>query len=160
MRRIVPCLAVVAAAVLDPSVSAALDTVPGELKEVLQLECTPTCLLCHTDEDGGLNDLNDFGIRMGVEGVNNPMVGVEGVFGANGTIVTENIDVDMDGVNDRQEIIDNTSPSTKEAVGICSDAVYGCSAQVAPGETPRTSTWGLFAALGVAALLLRQVRRA
>lgn len=161
VQRSVLCLALVVGTLLAPRVASALDTIPGEIKEVMQLACVPTCLLCHTDEDGGRNDLNSFGARMGAEGITNQVVGVEGVFGEAGKIVVENIDVDGDGVNDREEILANQSPNTKEAVGICSDAIYGCgAAQMAPGGTPRTSVWGLVAALGVAALLLRQLRRA
>ena len=161
VQRIVLCLAVGAGSLLAPRAGVALETIPGEMKEVMQLDCTPTCLLCHTDEDGGRDDLNDFGIQMSGLGITTPAVGVEGVFGENGSVVTQNIDVDKDGINDRTEILDNTSPNTPEEVGICSDAIYGCgAAQVAPGSTPRTSAWGVVAALGVAALLLRQLRRA
>lgn len=168
--RFVPCLAAVAITLLDARAGAALETIPGDMKDVMHLDCTPTCLLCHTDEDGGKNDLNDFGVQMGVWGVTFPQGGVENVFGENGRIVMEtgdadgdgvpDNDFDADGVNDRDEIIRNTDPRTQEAVGVCSDAVYGCSAQLAPGSTPRTSALGLVAGLGMAALLLRQLRRA
>ena len=156
VRRLAPGLAAVAVTLCYTRVCAALPTVPEDMKEVMQLDCTPSCLLCHTDEDGGKEDVNLYGEKVAGVAAEN---GVEKVFGANGSIVTMNIDNDMDGMNDRDEIIQNRDPRTEEEVGVCNDAVYGCgAAQMAPGGMPRSSAWALVAALGVVAFLLRQVR--
>ena len=156
VRRLAPGLAAIAVTVCYTRVGAALPEVPGDMKEVMQLDCTPSCLLCHTDEDGGKEDVNAYGET--VAGVA-AMDGVEKVFGESGEAVTKPLDYDKDGKNDRDEIILNTDPRTLEDVSVCNDAVYGCgAAQMAPGSTPSTSAWALVAALGVVAFLLRQVR--
>ncbi|HEU5073828.1 MAG TPA: hypothetical protein VFU02_06640 [Polyangiaceae bacterium] len=150
----------VATLLLQAPPSAARPEYPEQMQGAMGLDCAPTCLLCHTVETGGADYINTYGnslLKPNI-GLGN---GIEHVFGENGTIAMGNIDADMDGMNDRDEIIANTDPRTTEDVGVCSDAVYGCgAAQMAPGKTPRTSAWGIVAALGVAALLLRQLRRA
>lgn len=145
-------------AVFSASTAAARPEFPEEMREVMQLDCNPTCLLCHTTETGGKDALNGYGtklkgdpFRIGLSG------GIERVFGENGLAGGE--DTDGDGTNDLQEVRNNSDPRTKDEVAICSDAIYGCgAAQIAPGATPGTSVWGVAAALGVALLLLRQLR--
>lgn len=150
------CLAIVALGTLQAQMAAARPEHPGEIQETLQLDCAPTCLLCHNTMEGGGDNLNEYGASVGIPIING---GIAGVYAPDGQSATA--DFDEDGKFDRDEIIANTTPNSKEDFGICSDAVYGCgAAQMAPGETPRTSAWGLVAALGVAALLLRQLRRA
>jgi MYXO-CTERM domain-containing protein len=157
IRRLSLCLVVLAVAVLHAPIAAAVETIPGNMRDVMGLECTPTCLLCHTRETGGADYLNEFGVEMGLQTVQAP-AGVKAVFGPEGTAYDS--DFDKDGVSDAEEIIVNTDPRSTADTGICSDATYGCGAQVAPGGTPPfVSGWGLLAALGVAALLLRQRQR-
>jgi len=158
LRRLAPCLAILGLGVFGAGTAAARTEFPEEMREAMQLDCNPTCLLCHTSETGGKAYLNGYGKMLqdepfGIQGPN----GVERVFGDGGE--ASKVDTDGDKTNDRQEIINNTDPRTDEDVGVCSDAIYGCgAAQVAPGATPETSAWAVVAGLGVALLLLRQVR--
>jgi len=145
--------------VFSASTAVARTEFPEEMREVMQLDCNPTCLLCHTSETGGKENLNVYGTMLKEDdmfGIHLPN-GVEKVFKEGGP--ASMIDYDGDMVNDRQEIINNTDPRTEDEVAICSDAIYGCgAAQIAPGATPGTSMWGVAAALGLALLLLRQLR--
>lgn len=143
------------ALVLHAQVAAARPEYPGRIKDTLQLDCSPTCLMCHTTMEGGTDNFNKYGESIGIAIINS---GPEGVYAPDGQAATK--DFDGDGVFDRDEVIANTDPGSKEPVGICSDATYGCGAQVAPGGALPTTSWGLVAALGVAALLLRKLRRA
>lgn len=155
LRRFAGSLAL-SAFVLYAQAAAARPEYPLEIKDTLQLDCAPTCLMCHTTMDGGGDNLNNYGTQNGIGIVN----GIPAFYAVDGPASMRNTDMDKEGVMDRDEIIANTDPGSIEPVGICSDAVYGCGAQVAPGRTAPTSAWGLVAALGVAALLLRQLRRA
>jgi len=158
-RILAPGVVVFGLSVFSASTAAARIEFPEEMREVMQLDCNPTCLLCHTTETGGKANLNGYGKMLkNTEGfgVHLPN-GIERVFGEDGA--ASMVDTDGDLTNDRQEIINNTDPRTEEEVGVCSEAIYGCgAAQVAPGATPRTSAWAVVAALGVALLLLRQLR--
>jgi len=157
LRPLAPCFAVAAVVLLQASVGAARPEFPGEMKDTMQLDCTPTCLLCHTVEEGGGENLNAYGTFVISQGITIGG-GPAAVYAEGGPAATN--DFDMDGDFDRDEIIANSDPRTEEKVGVCSDAVYGCGAQVAPGSTPPASPWAAFAAFGVAAFLLRQLRRA
>ena len=156
IRRLTPGLGVLAVTVLYAQVAAALPEIPGEMRDVMGLECTPTCLLCHTTEAGGSDNMNAFGKTMKTQTVQAPNVGVKAVFGPEGSAWESNFDKDM--YSDAAEIVNNTDPASTADTGICSDAIYGCGAQVAPGATPFVSGWGLLAALGVAVALVRQLR--
>lgn len=155
--RVAVCIAAAMVVLLQARVGAASRRFPRDLRETLQLDCTPTCLLCHKTMDGGYNNLRPYG-----EWVKTGKLlqqGVDVYFAPDGPASMSNFDMDKEGVSDRDEIIANTDPGTTEPVAICSDAIYGCGAsQVAPGATPRTSAWGVAAALGLAVLLLRQLR--
>ena len=155
--HVLPVLAVITAVMLHAREGAASQHFPGEIRETLQLDCTPTCLLCHKSLEGGSENLNAYGedARENRLIMQTPAV----FYGADGYASTSNFDEDEEGKNDRDEIIANTDPSSTEDLPICSEAIYGCgAAQMAPGGTPRSSVWALVAAFGVAALLLRQVR--
>lgn len=157
-RRFAACFALVLVA-LCPREGAATEEFPAIVRDTLQLDCTPTCLLCHKSLDGGADNMNSYGVW--AAGHKLIQLGPAGYYAEDSGPTMERLDFDKDGVTDRDEIIANTTPSSDENYGICSDAIYGCgAAQMAPGGTPRTSVWGLVAALGVAALLLRQLRRA
>lgn len=155
--HVLPVLAVVSAVTFHARESAASQNFPGEIRETLQLDCTPTCLLCHKTMEGGSENLNAYGLDARE---NRLIMQTPAVFySETGYAATANFDEDEAGKSDRQEIIDNTDPSSTEDLPICSEAIYGCgAAQMAPGGTPRTSLWALVAAFGVAAFLLRQVR--
>jgi len=156
LQRLAICVALVAAVVLQARPGAARPDFPKEMREVMQLDCNPTCLLCHTVETGGKDSLNTYGDWTKGQGIHLGG-GPSAVYGEEGDAATD--DFDMDGTPDRTEIMLNTDPRTEDEVGVCSDAVYGCgAAQVAPGGTPRSSAWALVAALGLAAFLWRQVR--
>lgn len=156
-RHVLPVLAVITAVMLQARVGAASQNFPGEIRDTLQLECTPTCLLCHKSLEGGSENLNAYG----EDARENRLIQATpaGFYASDGYAATNDFDMDEAGKSDRDEIIDNTDPSSTEDLPICSEAIYGCgAAQMAPGGTPRTSVWALVAAFGVAALLLRQVR--
>ena len=159
LRVLVPGCVVFGLGVFSASTAAARPEFPEEMREVMQLDCNPTCLLCHTTETGGTDALNGYGTMLREDdrfGIHLPN-GIEKVFREGGP--ASMVNTDGDEFNDRQEIIDNTDPRTKDDVAICSDAIYGCgAAQIAPGTTPGTPAWGIVAALGLALLLLRQVR--
>lgn len=155
LRRLALCLVVLGVTVLHAPVATALPEIPGDMRELMGLECTPTCLLCHTEETGGADNMNDYGLFMAEKGVEGP-AGFQAMFGPDG--IAFETDTDEDMVSDGDEIIANTDPRSTADTGICSDASYGCGAQVAPGGTPFVSGWGLLAALAVAAACLRQLR--
>lgn len=158
LRRLAACLALVVV-MLHAREGAASTEFPKEIRDTLQLDCTPTCLLCHLTLAGGPGNLNSYGEWAGANRL--IQMGPAAYYAEDSEPTMKLLDLDKDGVTDRDEIIANTTPLSKEDFGICSDAIYGCgAAQMAPGETPRASAWGLVAALGVAALLLRQLRRA
>lgn len=150
----VPVL-IAAILVFVPRVGHALERYPGDLKDELALGCTPTCLTCHTVLTGGAEFLNPFGAAMKSQGLSGD-VGVHRVFQEGGS--ASMTDFDMDSVSDRQEIIDNTDPGSPDNDPICSDAVYGCGARVAPHAPNPKSGWAIGLALGVALLLWRQRR--
>jgi len=154
LRHLALCLGTLTVTVLYAPVAAAIPELPGEIRDILGLDCTPSCLLCHKVEAGGEGTLNGYGES--VKGVQGPG-GAERVYGfPDGTGFKTDYDKDLEF--DANELIDNTDPRTTAKTGICSDATYGCGAQVAPGGTPFVSGWGLVAALGVAVALARQLR--
>lgn len=166
LRCLAPCLATAVTVLLQASAGAARPEFPGEMKDTMQLDCTPACLLCHTVEEGGAENLNQYGLHTISQGIT-VGGGPKAVFAESGPAAVcaegadpTSCDFDSDGTSDRDEIILNTDPRTEEKVAVCSDAVYGCGAQVAPGNTAPASPWAALAALGVAAFLLRQLRRA
>src|SRR6187431_1651991 len=132
LRHLALCLGVLTVSVLYAPVAAASPHVPGDIRDVLGLDCTPSCLLCHTVETGGAENMNGYG--KSVTGVQGPG-GVEYVFGVP-DVTGFKSDYDKDLTSDADEIIANTDPRSPADTGICSDATYGCGAQVAPGGTP------------------------
>lgn len=52
-RQVLLLATVVAATLLYAPAAAASQNFPGEVRSTLQLDCTPTCLLCHVTETGG-----------------------------------------------------------------------------------------------------------
>ncbi|HEY6723532.1 MAG TPA: hypothetical protein VI197_05845 [Polyangiaceae bacterium] len=157
VRHLLPVFAFFATVMLQAHEGAASQNFPGEIRDTLQLDCTPTCLLCHKSLEGGSENLNAYGEDASKNRLvmQTPAV----FFAADGYAATSNFDKDSEGKTDRDEIIANTDPSSTADLPICSEAIYGCgAAQMAPGGTPRTSLWALVAACGVAAFLLRQLR--
>ena len=130
---------------------------PAEVQEGIGLDCTPSCLLCHTILEGGLEYLNPYG------GSLIAAIGRKGA--AQAVLDSAQSHSDDDGIPDLEEIYANTDPSTPNKPGegdpICSAAQYGCGARIAPlsGSALADKGWSLLAALGVAMLLFRQRRR-
>lgn len=159
-RFAVPALMTGLAVMLSTGVVQASPEFPEQIQEVLSLDCVPVCVLCHRTADGGLNTLREpFGTYIKGMGV---LQNLPGAFRA--VEQDPNGDSDGDGINDVAEIRANTNPNVKDLPNkpsdpICSAAQYGCGARIAPAPAPGNRGWGLFAALGVAALLLGQRRR-
>lgn len=156
-RHVLLLATVVAAILLYAPAAAASQNFPGEVRSTLQLDCTPTCLLCHVTETGGFGTLNDYGKWAAEHRLF--LQGPAQYFAEDSQATLEGLDFDGDGITDRDEIIANSTPASDENYAICSDAIYGCgAAQVAPGAAPRVSSWALLAAGVMVAFLLRQVR--
>lgn len=156
-RHVLPVVAVVSAVILHAREGAASPNYPQEIRDTLQLDCNPTCLLCHKSMEGGSDNLNAYGEDAKANRI--VMQTPAKFYAEDGYAATNNFDMDPMGKTDRDEIIANTDPSSTDDGAVCSEAIYGCgAAQMAPGGTPSTSIWALVAAFGVAAFLLRQVR--
>ena len=163
LRFAAPALVAGLAVMFSTRTAEASDTFPGEIQELLSLDCTPACILCHTTPDGGVGTMREpFGTYMREKGAFT--LGVDVALAA---AVQENHDADDDGANDVAEIEANTNPNVADTPDnpsdpICSEAEYGCGARIAParGSAPADKGWSLLAALGVVVLLLRQRRRA
>src|SRR5688500_17737166 len=89
LRGLALGLVVLGVAVLYAPVAAAVETIPGDMREVMDLDCTPTCLLCHTEETGGKDNMNDYGKEMAENGVEGP-AGFQAMFGPGGTAYESN----------------------------------------------------------------------
>jgi MYXO-CTERM domain-containing protein len=167
-------------------VASALPTFPGYLQNTLQMECAPTCLLCHTDPEGESDTVK--------VGVYVPGVG-EGVFvqnliaHGNGAISavrnpseaefavalqslrvdpcdstapgTPPCDSDGDGKFDVDELVASQDPdNSRPDAPLCIGPRYGCGAHVAatPASKHLPDATALLAAFGVALMLVRRRR--
>jgi hypothetical protein len=150
------------AVMFSTGVAQASPEFPEEIQELLALDCTPACVLCHRTPEGGLNNIREpFGAYIQGLGV---FLDLPAAFAA--AEQDPNGDSDMDGINDVAEIRANTNPNMADTPDnpsdpICAAAEYGCGARIAPsrGSAAVDKGWSLLAALGVALLLLRQRRR-
>jgi MYXO-CTERM domain-containing protein len=169
-------------------VASAFPTFPGYLQNTLQMECAPTCLLCHTDPEGERDT-----VKMGA-----PLGGArgEGVFVQNlivhaapmsisGSATnpseaqlaaalqalrmepcdrmagTSPCDSDGDGKFDVDELVANQDPDDSQAdAPLCIGPRYGCGAHVAatPASKHLPDATALLAAFGVALVLVRRRR--
>ncbi len=128
---------------------------PGELQSQLDMECAPTCTLCHQDQNGGAGTatkpfaeaLIDNGLKKNDEA--SLRAAIEAADG-------EGVDTDGDGVVDIEELREGPDPNVSGAVPLCGPQ-YGCGAQVSKrGEVDPPA---LLAALCVAGSLIFLGRR-
>jgi hypothetical protein len=140
-----------------PGSASASETIPQKIKDQLELDCAPACILCHTTPEGGLGTLKEpFGVYMRNEaGIFPDLPGkVEQALA-----LAETHDADLDGVFDVAEIRANQDPGSPDNNPICLDANYGCGAQLAPQRNHGGSggaDWSFLAAACVGLLLLRR----
>ena len=137
----------------------ASDVFPGQLQEMLGLDCTPVCTTCHLTQAGGSGTMKEpFGTYVASLGYPRLVADFAGTMAAAATH-----DADGDTLFDLDEISANTDPGSIENGQICADARYGCGAQIAPGSrgaAPNAPDWaGLWAAAAVAGLLIVKRRR-
>jgi MYXO-CTERM domain-containing protein len=178
----------VAALAVAPD-AAAWPEFPGYLQNILKMDCAPSCLLCHTDPEGGRDNVKGTGLTDEIP----PNVGF-GVFVQNLMIMQDRTkpisgnvtnppeaalaaaiqglrttdcnstgggpcDSDADGELDVAELEKNQDPDSPGAETLCIGPRYGCGARVAP-EAPRSlDATASLAAFGLALLLLRRFRR-
>jgi hypothetical protein len=118
---------------------------PGELQKAIKMPCAPTCMLCHTDPEGGPDKLNDF---------------YGDVLAFKGGGGDKTLDKDGDGKSNYDELIAGESPLIPGNPSVCIPE-YGCGARVAKAPThgQLQSEGLLFGAIGFGVLLRWQLRR-
>ena len=150
------------------SVAQAKPTYPPIFQESLSKTlgipiCVPQCTACHQTSLGGLKTLNVFGKNLQDKaGLTASQISIDSAV-MTYFALTPDVDSDGDGVSDRQELVDGSSPSIPGERGqglFCPDIKYGCGASVAPARPP-VDRLGLFgAALAVLGLAIgRRLQR-
>ncbi len=130
--------------------AAARQEYPGVIEKAFDASCTPACILCHTDPNGGAENLRD-----------EVLLTYYPVAKGGSPDGLKSVDSDLDLVSDYDEIHAGRDPLAFGDASICTP-VYGCGAShvasPAPSRQGRTVEWVL--ASGVAlALSLRLSRR-
>lgn len=179
----------VLAVVASTSPAQAREQFPGQIQEHLQLTCAPSCLLCHTSQQGGSATIKmasaDHGAPTGygVFVANLRTIGLKNHTVGSITATTESVvpwidalehqpcegpdatdqrvcDSDGDGMPDIEELKAGRDPDKPGAGAGCPQ--YGCGASIAtlPHRTSDTgSAAALIAGLGVGLVLARRYRR-
>jgi len=123
---------------------------PGAIQEAARIPCTPTCLLCHTEIPGNINNVNEhFGRTVLTNGVRpgHP----ESMNDVVANLRTKNIDTDGDGKIDVDELAAGSDPSSADPNAELCAPTYGCGAQLAPAP-PATATARHVLVLGIVAV--------
>ena len=156
----VASISTAAVALLISATGRASDTFPGEIKKHLDMDCAPSCTLCHvTPAGGGTPDklFAAYMIRPGGLERDKP----ETVAPALDTVEAMAIDTDMDGTGDVKELEDGRNPNvaltSQQSDELICPPEYGCGARVSP--RPPVDGSALAFALGVAGYLGLRLRR-
>jgi hypothetical protein len=131
-HSVAPFSLVLAALIVLPSTAAASPEFTEELRVEFALDCMPSCLICHADNQGGRGTLaTDFGNTMFLVGGLRPRA-VETIGPALDALDAAGTDSDADGVTDTNELAQATNPNGDE-LPLCLDGPqYGCGARVHP----------------------------
>ena len=153
-----------AALTLSSAVGLASPDYPAALSDLLELDRTPACTLCHSDDIGGENTVTTrFGktlLALGAEGKSQ-----NSLRSAVTDSESENYDSDSDGVGDVQELLDGSDPNRidrepPEPDGSAGSPGEGSPAPQAPpslSDVPLAQTgcsWGARPSTGSAPALL------
>jgi hypothetical protein len=154
-------VAFVACAAFGAGNAAADPALPAFLDGYVKMKCTPDCTLCHNDDTGGYNNLrsaindgktvngfgyvleNDFNLSPVSQSTWGPAVDADRA---------KNSDIDGDGVDDIQELMDGTDPNDPSPDStICGGGgpTYGCARL-----SPKGSVDGVASAASGAVLVL------
>ena len=110
---------------------------PGELAQELSLPCQPSCLLCHTREEGGFGTANT-PLGAALRRARLECCDEEMLASALALLERDQIDSDGDGTGDVEELRAALDPNQADAELACrAQEAGGCSASKAPRrETP------------------------
>lgn len=102
---------------------------PSALRAAADMECTPSCAVCHTTDPGRSGTAGKgFAIAMAPQGTDE-----DALFTAYENLA-DDVDTDADGVPDKAELMASppTDPNAPGEASICTGEVeYGCGAHVA-----------------------------
>ena len=139
-----------------PAVALATPGFPGTIRAHLGLSYQPPCTLCHRSVQGGGPVVTLFGASLLERGL---QAGSDSsLTSALDRLVSDGVDSDGDGVEDVDELLAGTDPSSASASRIADKPTlsHGCVGRIAP-----TGSVGWPALVGVATfvLLVRRSRR-
>lgn len=137
-----------------PSVAAASEEFPTELRAVAELECTPTCTVCHTSDPG----TNGTATKPFAMAMKHDSFGDNKLVGAKPETVAKAYEaLDPDGDGEFADPADNTK-TIKLTYDCQAEVDYGCSVDPKPKQGGSTGFWTplLLSALGLGVFARRR----